>query len=94
MITERPGSGPGTGEAEFEHERARLVGLAYRITGSRTTAEDLVQDAWLRWQRTDRSEVERPAAWLTTVIMPAETTRAPATTSDSVFQRGRSFASG
>lgn len=67
MITERPGSGPGTGEAEFEQERPRLVGLAYRITGSRTTAEDLVQDAWLRWQRIDRSEVERPAAWLTTV---------------------------
>lgn len=63
MITDRP----ATDEAEFEHERPRLEGLAYRITGSRATAEDLVQEAWLRWQRTDRTTVERPAAWLTTV---------------------------
>jgi RNA polymerase sigma-70 factor (ECF subfamily) len=63
MITERPGAD----EAEFEQQRPRLEGLAYRITGSRTTAEDVVQDAWLRWQGTDRSAVERPAAWLTTV---------------------------
>ncbi len=51
----------------FEAERARLVGLAYRITGSRSTADDLAQDAWLRWQRADPSTIERPAAWLTTV---------------------------
>lgn len=53
--------------AEFEAERPRLLGLAYRITGSRATAEDLVQEAWLRWEQTDRAAVERPAAWLTTV---------------------------
>ena len=63
MITERAGSG----DLEFEQERDRLEGLAYRITGSRSTAEDLVQDAWLRWERTDRSSIEQPAAWLTTV---------------------------
>jgi len=51
----------------FEAERGRLVGLAYRITGSRTEADDVVQDAWLRWERTDPATVERPAAWLTTV---------------------------
>lgn len=51
----------------FAAERARLVGLAYRITGSRTEAEDVVQDAWLRWQTADRAAVVRPAAWLTTV---------------------------
>lgn len=51
----------------FEAERPRLVGLAYRITGSRATAEDLVQEAWLRWQRADPTTIERPAAWLTTV---------------------------
>jgi RNA polymerase sigma-70 factor (ECF subfamily) len=71
MITDRPGTEPGardrTGEVDFERERPRLVGLAYRITGSRSTAEDLAQDAWLRWQRVDRGTVERPAAWLTTV---------------------------
>ena len=46
----------------FEAERARLVGLAYRITGSRAEAEDVVQDAWLRWQGADRGSVDRPAA--------------------------------
>ena len=50
----------------FEAERARLLGLAYRITGSRATAEDLVQEAWLRWRRADHAAIERPAAWLTT----------------------------
>ena len=54
-------------DATFEAERSRLVGLAYRITGSRAEADDIVQDAWLRWQRVDPSTVERPAAWLTTV---------------------------
>ena len=51
----------------FETERSRLIGLAYRITGSRTDADDVVQDAWMRWQRADRTSIERPAAWLTTV---------------------------
>ena len=65
MITDTPT--PGETDFPFEDERARLEGLAYRITGSRATAEDLVQEAWLRWERTDRSAIERPAAWLTTV---------------------------
>lgn len=51
----------------FAAERPRLVGLAYRITGSRTEAEDVVQDAWLRWQQADRTGIRNPAAWLTTV---------------------------
>lgn len=51
----------------FEAERPRLVGLAYRITGSRTEADDVVQDAWMRWRRAGPDSVERPAAWLTTV---------------------------
>lgn len=51
----------------FEAERSRLLGLAYRITGSRSAADDLVQDAWIRWQRTDPVTIHRPAAWLTTV---------------------------
>lgn len=49
-------------------ERPRLVGLAYRITGSRIDAEDIVQEAWLRARRTDPATIERPAAWLTTVV--------------------------
>ncbi len=51
----------------FEAERPRLLGLAYRITGSRAEADDVVQDAWLRWERAGPATVERPAAWLTTV---------------------------
>ncbi len=54
-------------DTSFEAERSRLVGLAYRITGSRAEADDIVQDAWLRWQRADPTTVARPAAWLTTV---------------------------
>ncbi|MEZ5144676.1 MAG: sigma-70 family RNA polymerase sigma factor [Acidimicrobiales bacterium] len=52
----------------FEAERPRLVGLAYRLLGSLTDAEDVVQEAWLRWAAVDRSGIERPAAWLTTVV--------------------------
>lgn len=51
----------------FAGEAPRLVALAYRITGSRTEADDIVQDAWLRWNGADRAAIERPAAWLTTV---------------------------
>jgi RNA polymerase sigma-70 factor (ECF subfamily) len=49
-------------------ERPRLVGLAYRITGSRLDAEDVVQEAWERSQRAGPAGVDRPAAWLTTVV--------------------------
>jgi len=51
----------------FAAERPRLVGLAYRMLGTFADAEDVVQDAWLRWQSADRDAIERPAAWLTTV---------------------------
>jgi RNA polymerase sigma-70 factor (ECF subfamily) len=54
--------------AVFAAERPRLVGLAYRLLGSISDAEDVVQEAWFRWASTDRSAVERPAAWLTTVV--------------------------
>jgi RNA polymerase sigma-70 factor, ECF subfamily len=49
-------------------ERPLLVGLAYRITGSRVEAEDIVQEAWLRARRTDAATIDNPAAWLTRVI--------------------------
>ena len=61
-------SGPGTDPtALFTDERPRLVGIAYRILGSLADAEDVVSEAWFRWERTDRSAVDRPVAWLTTV---------------------------
>jgi RNA polymerase sigma-70 factor (ECF subfamily) len=51
----------------FLDERPRLLGLAYRMTGSRRDAEDVVQEAYLRWSSTDPAAIENPAGWLTTV---------------------------
>ena len=56
-----------SGAALFERERPRLVGLAYRMLGTVADAEDVVQDAWFRWQAVPPGGVDRPAAWLTTV---------------------------
>lgn len=46
--------------------RSRLFGIAYRMLGSAAEADDLVQDVWLRWQSTDRSTIQDPAAYLAT----------------------------
>ncbi|CRK55775.1 RNA polymerase sigma-70 factor [Alloactinosynnema sp. L-07] len=51
---------------EFEAQRARLFGIAYRMLGSAVAAEDIVQDAYLRWRQADG--VEQPSAWLATVV--------------------------
>lgn len=52
---------------EFMAVRPRLFGIAYRVLGSAVEAEDIVQEAWLRWQKTDRSDIREPAAFLATV---------------------------
>ncbi|GAA1504228.1 RNA polymerase sigma-70 factor (ECF subfamily) [Agromyces terreus] len=52
--------------AAFQAVRGRLFGIAYRMLGSASEAEDIVQDAWLRWQGTDRSVVLDPPAFLAT----------------------------
>ena len=52
----------------FEQERPRLRGAAYRMLGSAAEAEDAVQEAWLRLERTDPTSVENLQAWLTTVV--------------------------
>ncbi|WAS91407.1 RNA polymerase sigma factor SigJ [Nannocystis punicea] len=52
----------------FVRLRPRLFGIAYRMLGDATEAEDLVQEVWLRWQNTDRSVVLNPAAFLATAI--------------------------
>lgn len=54
--------------AEFETHRPHLLGIAYRMTGSLADAEDLVQEAWLRWQAADRAGIESPRAYLATVV--------------------------
>ena len=51
----------------FEAERPRLLGLAYRITGSRHDADDVVQEAWIRFER-ETQDLKTPEAWLTTVV--------------------------
>lgn len=48
----------------FVELRPRLYGIAYRVLGSAVEAEDVVQEVWLRWQKTDRSVVVSPAAFL------------------------------
>lgn len=53
---------------DFEAERERLQGLAYRMTGSVSDAEDIVQDAWLRWQSCDKNEVENPQRFITRIV--------------------------
>ena len=50
-----------------QQERPRLIGLAYRMTGSRSDAEDIVQEALLRAHRAQVSDIESPAAYLTTI---------------------------
>jgi RNA polymerase sigma factor (sigma-70 family) len=50
----------------FEQARPRLLGVAYRILGSRVEAEDAVQDTFLRWQAADIATIASPGAWLTT----------------------------
>jgi len=50
----------------FFNVRPRLFGIAYRMLGSASEAEDIVQDVWLRWQSTNRRAVENPPAYLAT----------------------------
>ncbi|MFF4054279.1 RNA polymerase sigma-70 factor [Streptomyces sp. NPDC001668] len=51
----------------FEEHRPVLMGVAYRMLGRVADAEDVVQDAWLRWSAADRSEVREPRAYLVRV---------------------------
>ncbi|MER5785034.1 RNA polymerase sigma factor SigJ [Streptomyces mobaraensis] len=52
----------------FEGQRPLLLGIAYRMLGSMWDAEDVVQEAYLRWARTDRESVREPRAFLATVV--------------------------
>ena len=70
----------------FNEARPRLFGIAYRMLGSVAEAEDIVQEAWVRWQGTDRSVVRNPAAFLTTV-----TTRLALNTAESARVRREQY---
>jgi RNA polymerase sigma factor (sigma-70 family) len=52
----------------FEEQRPRLRAVAYRMLGSLTDADDAVQEAWLRLNRSDADAIEDVGAWLTTVV--------------------------
>lgn len=61
-------TGTDAATARFEQNRARLTGLAYRMLGELHEAQDVVQDAWLRWS-VHEEEVLDPEAWLTRVVV-------------------------
>jgi RNA polymerase sigma-70 factor (ECF subfamily) len=53
----------------FEAQRPRLLALAYRMLGGVSDAEDVVQDAWLRWERAEsRTQVDTPSAYLRAMV--------------------------
>ncbi len=64
--SERAG-GLDAAAAVFTDVRPRLFGIAYRMLGSASEAEDLVQEVWLRWQAYDRDTVAEPGAFLATI---------------------------
>jgi RNA polymerase sigma-70 factor (ECF subfamily) len=70
----------------FNQSRPRLFGIAYRMLGSVAEAEDIVQEAWVRWQGTDRTAVRNPAGFLTTV-----TTRLALNTAESARVRREQY---
>ncbi|HEY9025892.1 MAG TPA: sigma factor, partial [Burkholderiaceae bacterium] len=51
----------------FAALRPRLFSIAYRMLGVRADAEDVVQDAWLRWREADHAALQSHEAWLVTV---------------------------
>ena len=61
-------AGPNATEADiFESHRSRLFGVAYRMLRSRADADDVLQDAYLRWHETTKNDIESPIAFLITV---------------------------
>ncbi|HEY2782017.1 MAG TPA: RNA polymerase sigma-70 factor [Steroidobacteraceae bacterium] len=52
----------------FQQCKPKLYGIAYRMLSSASDAEDILQDAYLRWHETDSGRVQIPEAWLTTVV--------------------------
>jgi len=60
--------GPKSVAHRFEEHRPRLRGIAYRMLGSHSEAEDAVQEAWLRLGRTAQTDIDDLGAWLTTVV--------------------------
>jgi RNA polymerase sigma-70 factor (ECF subfamily) len=53
---------------EFERLRCGLFGIAYRMLGTASDAEEILQDTWLRWQDANRTSVRYPDAYLAKVV--------------------------
>ncbi len=72
----------------FETERPRLTAIATRLLGSAADAEDAVQEAWLRLERTDLQPIENLDAWLTTVVsrVSLDMLKAPRRTREDSWQ--------
>ena len=65
----RPGRGTAPGHAgEFDRHRPLLFSIAYRMLGSVMDAEDVVQEAYLRWRHRPEAEVRSPRAYLSAVV--------------------------
>src|SRR4029450_3148120 len=62
----RVNSATSASASAFEAVRGRLFGLAYRMLGSRADAEDIVQEASVRWHGAEHDRIEKPEAWLVT----------------------------
>jgi RNA polymerase sigma-70 factor (TIGR02957 family) len=56
------------GLEEFQEQRSHMFGIAYRMLGSVTDAEEVLQEAWLRWQGVDHSQVKDPPAFLARTV--------------------------
>jgi len=53
----------------FQAQRTHLIGIAYRMLGEMGAAEDIAQEAWLRWQRAEGEDIRDPRAWLSAVTV-------------------------
>jgi RNA polymerase sigma-70 factor, ECF subfamily len=52
----------------FKRHRARLFGIAYRMLGTHAEAEDILQEAYIKWHQADAESIETPEAWLVTIV--------------------------
>jgi RNA polymerase sigma-70 factor, ECF subfamily len=52
----------------FGNSRARLFGIAYRMLGTHSDAEDVLQEAYIKWHQANETEIETPEAWLVTIV--------------------------
>ncbi len=66
--SDRPSADTAAAIATFESHRPHLMGVAYRMLGSVSDSEDVLQEAWLRWSKVDPTTIDNSEAFLTTVV--------------------------